>query len=230
MRYDFSGTFVEACDCFDLCPCWVDDDPDEGHCTGLVAWRIEEGSIDGVDVVGRYVVAVTAHSGSRRTSPAATIVHLEPELAPESARVLRWAFAPGLGEPDEHGAGVGDRTDPLAALMRVSGTVLDVVEDQPIRVDSADGSWTVQVGGDGGPTVQASGEDMRFAGESDPLLVNNSALHCELQISDESTAQRTDTIEIAVPALPGGGYVSARARSGMRGRFRYRYREGGAGA
>ncbi|WP_396415809.1 DUF1326 domain-containing protein [Kocuria sp.] len=38
MDYTLTGEFLEACDCTVICPCWVDDDPTEGHCTGFVLW------------------------------------------------------------------------------------------------------------------------------------------------------------------------------------------------
>ena len=41
MSYTLTGSFIEACDCFIVCPCWVDEDADDGHCTGLVAWSLD---------------------------------------------------------------------------------------------------------------------------------------------------------------------------------------------
>ena len=63
-----NGTFVEACDCRLMCPCWTDDEPDDGHCTGLFAWSLDAGStIDGLLAVGgAQVVCVTTHLGRRR--------------------------------------------------------------------------------------------------------------------------------------------------------------------
>ena len=34
-KYDMSGTFLEVCDCRNICPCWTGDSPDEGECTGV---------------------------------------------------------------------------------------------------------------------------------------------------------------------------------------------------
>jgi hypothetical protein len=58
--YALRGDFIESCDCFDLCPCWVDDDPDEDHRTGLVVWKLGEGSTIGTKSGGLDV------SGCRR--------------------------------------------------------------------------------------------------------------------------------------------------------------------
>jgi hypothetical protein len=59
------GRFLEACDCFVPCPCWFQQAPSEGECTGLMAWQIEQGEIDGVDVSGLSAVSVSHHGGHR---------------------------------------------------------------------------------------------------------------------------------------------------------------------
>ena len=50
--YDLTGTLLEACSCNVLCPCWIGEDPDGGKCNGLIAWHLDEGTINGVDVSG----------------------------------------------------------------------------------------------------------------------------------------------------------------------------------
>jgi hypothetical protein len=61
-RYSLSGTFVECCDCFTVCPCWVADTPDEDHCSGLYVWTLDAGSkVAGLDVGGKSVAAATFH-------------------------------------------------------------------------------------------------------------------------------------------------------------------------
>ncbi|PVZ10181.1 DUF1326 domain-containing protein [Actinomycetospora cinnamomea] len=215
MNYDFEGLFIEACDCFELCPCWVDDQPDEGHCTGLVAWDLTRGEIDGVGVAGTRVVAVTSHGSGRRDRGATTVLHVDADEAAQQ-RVLEAAFA-----PDEEG--LAAREDPLAALSTVNGIVLETIFDQPITIEQKNGSWTVRVGNDECATVHAEGTPITFEEESHPLTLNHSALHHELQIKNESVAQRSESISLAVPALRGGGYIEARARSGMCGEFHYRH-------
>src|SRR3954469_12288150 len=65
MPYDLRGRFLEACDCSVPCPCWFEQDPDEGECTGLIAWYVERGTINGFDVSGRTVVSLSQHGGNR---------------------------------------------------------------------------------------------------------------------------------------------------------------------
>jgi len=63
--YRLLGSFFEACDCYTVCPCWTGSDPDEGQCTGIFVWEIEEGTIDGVDVSGLRAASVSHHVGFR---------------------------------------------------------------------------------------------------------------------------------------------------------------------
>ncbi len=59
MAYDVSGRFYEACDCEIICSCWAGFDPEMGSCTGLFAWKIEAGTVDGVSVSGSKVVILS---------------------------------------------------------------------------------------------------------------------------------------------------------------------------
>ena len=60
MAYDIEGKLLEVCTCNVLCPCWVGEDPDGGTCDSALAWHIDGGSIEGVDVAGR-TVALSVH-------------------------------------------------------------------------------------------------------------------------------------------------------------------------
>ena len=60
MAYDIEGRLLEVCTCNVLCPCWVGEDPDNKTCDTVIAWGIEKGSIEGVDV-GGLTMAVSAH-------------------------------------------------------------------------------------------------------------------------------------------------------------------------
>jgi len=55
MSYTLEGTILEVCNCDVLCPCWIGEDPDNGTCDAVVAWHIDRGEIDGVDVSNRTI-------------------------------------------------------------------------------------------------------------------------------------------------------------------------------
>jgi hypothetical protein len=60
MAYEIEGRLLEVCTCNVLCPCWVGEDPDFKTCDTVIAWGIEKGIIEGVDVSG-LTMAVSAH-------------------------------------------------------------------------------------------------------------------------------------------------------------------------
>ena len=97
--YQLRGTFYEACDCFTVCPCWTGDRPDEGECTGLFAWAIEAGYVDGVDVAGRRAVSISRHAGSREGAHQSVILFVDDAATPQQATALAGALTGCLGGP-----------------------------------------------------------------------------------------------------------------------------------
>jgi hypothetical protein len=69
MTYAIEGKLLEVCSCNVLCPCWVGENPDGGTCDSALAWQIEDGSIEGVDVAGR-TVALSVHIPGNVLTPA----------------------------------------------------------------------------------------------------------------------------------------------------------------
>jgi hypothetical protein len=97
--YQFRGAFYEACDCYAFCPCWIGNSPDEDECTGAVAWDIEEGSIDGVDVTGRRAVSVSSHVGPRAQARQRVMMYVDVGATPEQSELLIEALTGNLGGP-----------------------------------------------------------------------------------------------------------------------------------
>lgn len=214
MPYSFHGSFVEACDCALICPCWLDDAPDDEHCTGLFAWQVDDGAIDGVPVGGRTVVSVSTHSGQRRQAPSATAIFVDDGATQPEFIALTRAFA-------------GELAGPLAGLAAVSGTVLLRTRAQVTVVTHPDGSWKIVVR----PTaaadpdaawVRAEGEPRFFEGEAGPLRLRSTALSRELSVPPpgDVVAQQAGAYSVHVPVLP-GAYLDVTGRSAMRGAFRY---------
>lgn len=58
--YDISGRLLEVCNCAAVCPCWVGLDPDNGTCDSILAWAVDSGTIQGVDVSDR-VIGLSVH-------------------------------------------------------------------------------------------------------------------------------------------------------------------------
>ena len=147
------GWFIETCDCETLCPCWVDDDPDDNHCTGLFAWVIDDGRLAGdeglVDVGGARVVSCSTHNGRRRDPDGGrySVVFVDvdgvaPEGAADAVAAQRQAY-------DALARAFGAPRGPLADLSEVMGAVLSVspaeivVEREEGR--EKNGSWCIRV-------------------------------------------------------------------------------------
>jgi hypothetical protein len=64
MAYHLEGRLLEVCTCKAFCPCWVGEDPDNGTCDGLLAWHIEKGTTDGVDVGGLTIGGIAHIPGN----------------------------------------------------------------------------------------------------------------------------------------------------------------------
>lgn len=64
MTYELKGSILEVCDCNVLCPCWIGEDPDGGTCDASLAYHIDEGSINGIDVSGRTIANIVHIPGN----------------------------------------------------------------------------------------------------------------------------------------------------------------------
>lgn len=60
-KWNLSGTYFEACNCDAACPCVFLSAPTTGECTVLVAWHVDQGSFEDVNLSGLNVV-MAAHS------------------------------------------------------------------------------------------------------------------------------------------------------------------------
>jgi len=215
MPYTLNGNFIESCDCYVICPCWVDEDADDGNCTGLVAWTLGAGSIiDGLSVAGRTVVAVTNHGTRRRgVGTSQTVVYVDSGASTDQVTRLARAFS-------------GQADGPLAELAGVSGQVVSTAKAQ-ITVTENASQWSVRVripaAAPTSDAVDVGGKPKTFNERPDPMTLRDTALSTEFGMGTGAvTAHRSDHLQVAVAALP-GGYIDVTGRSGMTGAFSYEF-------
>jgi hypothetical protein len=135
--YQLEGRLLEVCTCGVLCPCWVGADPDGGTCDGVIAWHIDRGTIQGVDVSG-LTLAVSEHiPGNILMGNWKAQVYVDEQATPAQQEALLSVFTGKLGGP-------------IADLASLIGEVVGV-ERVPItfQVDKGKGSLII------GQTVQA---------------------------------------------------------------------------
>ena len=154
MAYDIEGRLLEVCTCNVLCPCWVGEDPDYTTCDTTIAWGIERGTIEGVDVSG-LTMAVSAHIPGNILTPKSwkAVVLVDDRSSPEQEQVMLRLFTGQLG-----GA--------VADLAGLIGEVV-AVERAPITFTVEGGKGRISIGSiveaDMAPFVGATGNPTTLA-------------------------------------------------------------------
>jgi hypothetical protein len=134
MTYSLEGSLLEVCTCNILCPCWVGEDPDgDGTCDAVVAWHIENGDINGVNVSGQ-TFAVIAHLPGN-------------VLTPHSWRIVGYVDEGATAEQEQAilGAWTGQLGGPLADMAQLVGEVIGA-ERAKIEFRVEGGEGTLKIG------------------------------------------------------------------------------------
>jgi hypothetical protein len=154
MAYEIEGRLLEVCTCNVLCPCWVGEDPDYKTCDTTIAWGIENGSIEGVDVSG-LTIAVSAHIPGNILTPKSwkAVVFVDDKSSADQQDVMLRLFTGQLG-----GA--------VADLAGLIGEVV-AVERSPITFSVHGGKGRLTIGSivdaDMAPFVGATGNPTTLA-------------------------------------------------------------------
>jgi hypothetical protein len=154
--YQFQGTLLEACNCDVLCPCWIGEDPDNGTCQSVIAYNLDSGTIDGVDVSGLTLASVVFIPGNVLAGNWQQLVFVDDKATDEQEEALLNAFSGKLGGP-------------LADLAQLVGEQRGVVR-APISHEVSEGRGTLRIGDD---TVVAEMEPYRGADGSITTLQNS---------------------------------------------------------
>jgi hypothetical protein len=132
MAYQVEGRLLEVCTCGILCPCWVGEDPDGGTCDSALAWKIDTGTIDGIDVSG-LTLALSVHiPGNILAGNWKAAVYVDEQASDEQQAAMLSLFTGKLG------GAIAD----LAALI----TDVVSVERAQITFDVDEGQGTLKVG------------------------------------------------------------------------------------
>ncbi len=132
MAYHLEGRLLEVCDCRVLCPCWIGEDPDNGTCDSVLAYRFDAGTIDGVDVTGRTVAMVAHIPGNVLNGNFRIALYLDQGASDAQQEALVNVYSGKLGGP-------------VAELAKLVGEVVSV-ERVPITFDVNEGRGTLTVG------------------------------------------------------------------------------------
>jgi hypothetical protein len=130
--YTIEGRLLEVCSCNTLCPCWVGEDPDGGTCDSVMGWRVDQGTIEGVDVSGLTLALSVFIPGNVLAGNWKAVVYVDDTASDAQQEALLKVFTGQLG------GAIAD----LAALI---GEVV-AVERVPIGFDVEEGSGTLRIG------------------------------------------------------------------------------------
>jgi hypothetical protein len=134
MAYHVEGRLLEVCTCNVLCPCWVGEDPDGGTCDSALAWRIDRGNVEGVDV-SDCTFALSVHiPGNVLAGNWRAVVYIDDRCTPEQQEALLKVFTGQLG-----GA--------IADLAGLVGEVI-TVERVPMAFTVEEGEGVLKIGDD----------------------------------------------------------------------------------
>ena len=132
MGYDLRGDLLEVCDCHTLCPCWIGEDPDNGTCQSALAYRIEAGTIDGVDVSGLVSAIAAFIPGNVLQGNFRVVRYTDDRASAEQEAALLRAFRGELGGP-------------LADLANLVGEEV-AARRAPITFTVVEGKGTLRLG------------------------------------------------------------------------------------
>jgi hypothetical protein len=85
---------VIACNCDWGCPCIYESKPTPGYCEGVIAWRVLEGAIEGIDLSGATWVTAVKWPGAIHEGKGRATVFIDESVAVER-RPLVEALATG---------------------------------------------------------------------------------------------------------------------------------------
>lgn len=131
-RYHVEGRLLEVCTCKAICPCWVGDDPDGGVCESSLAWRVDSGTVEGVDVSG-LTLGLSVHiPGNIFAGSWKAVVYVDDQASQEQQDALLKVFTGQLGGK-------------IADLAGLIGEVISV-ERAPITFAVEGGQGTLKIG------------------------------------------------------------------------------------
>jgi hypothetical protein len=104
MTYSVGGSYFESCNCDPICPCRMVDGVKGGRssygiCFGALAWLVEDGHVDDVDVSGLAVALVVRYDDDEPGSPWTIVLHVDAAGNDRQRAVLADVFLGRLGGP-----------------------------------------------------------------------------------------------------------------------------------
>lgn len=155
MTYRLTGRSVEMCSCYAPCPCVFGQSATYGKCEGVIAFAIEEGDVDGVDVAGTSAIFAGAFSGIWSDGNYTAALILDSKCSEKQQKALEQVFSGALGGDAANLAHlVGEMKGVYTADIEyrlddqeISLSAGDIVEARGSILRSTDGNGAIEVSG-----------------------------------------------------------------------------------
>ncbi len=94
---------MEMCNCKMMCPCWLgpEIEPDEGWCGGTLAFDVQRGSSNGVDLTGTKVALIAVWPGNFFEGNGTARLYLDDTASAEQRDAVEKIFSGNDGGPLE---------------------------------------------------------------------------------------------------------------------------------
>lgn len=96
-QWTLKGTYFETCNCDLACPCVFLSAPTDGECTVLVAWHIERGHFENVDLSGLNAALAAYSPGHMTQVPWKAALYLDDRASQEQRERLTRIFGGQAG-------------------------------------------------------------------------------------------------------------------------------------
>lgn len=196
--YQLEGRLLEVCTCGVLCPCWVGADPDGGTCDSAVAWHVDHGTIQGIDVSG-LTFAISVHiPGNILQGNWKALAYVDEKATPAQQDALLAVFTGKMGGP----------------IADLAGLISEVVgvERVPITFMVEGGKGTLAIG----QTVHA--EMAPFTGPTGEATALHESIFSTIPGSP-AYVSKAEHFRSLVPAL--GHDVNLQNHNAIQGTFRF---------
>jgi hypothetical protein len=198
MAYELEGRLLEVCTCNVICPCWVGEDPDGGHCEGAMAWHFDRGTIEGVDVSGLTLAGMVYIPGNVLKGGWRAQLYVDEKATPQQQEALINCFSGKLGGP-------------VADMAGLIGEVVGV-ERVPIAFEIEGGRGTLTIGN------AVSAEMTPYTSPSGDPTVLTDSIFSTIQGSPNYVSKAT-YYKASVPAL--NIALDIQGRNAVQGHFRF---------
>ena len=117
MAWNLSGEYFETCSCAVLCPCILSQataPPTEGYCEAVLAFRVDAGAADGLNLAGTHAVIALRTDGPMVEGRGKREIYVDSAASEPQRQALAAIFSGERGGPPE---GVGGLAPELLGVQ-----------------------------------------------------------------------------------------------------------------